>query len=104
MDNLRTVAIFTGRAMRADLKSQDPNLSKSDRTFHAGRREGYLQAIAIACNCEVADIRKGVLGSDTKAKPNEMAIPDDVKPHAGDPLSRAGALYFSTNATDERPW
>jgi hypothetical protein len=80
MDNVKTIAIFTGRAMRADLKSKDVNLPKSQRDFHAGRREGYLQAIAIACDCEVAEIRRDVLGSDSKAKPAEMAVPDDVKP------------------------
>lgn len=78
MDNVKTIAIFTGRAMRADLKSKDATLPKSQRDFHAGRREGYLQAIAIACDCEVAEIRRDVLGADTKAKPSEMEIPKDA--------------------------
>lgn len=100
MDNVRTIAIFTGRAMRADLKSQDPNLPRSQREFHAGRREGYLQAIAIACDCEVAEIRRDVLGSHSKAKPSEMQVPDDVKPRAGD-------IYFAnavSSVANERPW
>jgi hypothetical protein len=88
VDIVKTIAIFTGRAMRADLKSKDVNLPKSQRDFHAGRREGYLQAIAIACDCEVAEIRRDVLGSDSKAKPSEMAVPDDFA-RAGGPLSGA---------------
>jgi hypothetical protein len=100
MDNVKTIAIFTGRAMRADLKSRDTNLPKSDRTFHAGRREAYLQAIAIACDCEVAEIRKGVLGSDSKAKPSEMQIPDDVKLRTGDVLPGASFTLFSDYPND----
>jgi hypothetical protein len=52
-----------GRAMRADINSKDESLPRSQQHFHAGRREAYLQTIALINDTEVRDIREGVLGS-----------------------------------------
>lgn len=52
-----------GRAMRANENSLNDSLPKDQRTFHAGRREAYLQNIALIAGEEVKDIRSGVLGS-----------------------------------------
>lgn len=56
------VVTLIGRAMRADQRSHDTALSTGQRGFHAGMREGLLQAIAVFSNVEVKDIREGVLG------------------------------------------
>lgn len=53
-----------GRAVRAHKKSKDNTLPKSQKDFHAGRREAYLQIIAQINGCEVKEIRKTVLGSE----------------------------------------
>lgn len=69
-----------GRAMRADVKSQDQNLPKSQRDFHAGRREAYLQSVALIADCEVKDIRTAVLGSDAaSAKPTRNPLMDGME-------------------------
>jgi hypothetical protein len=61
-NTLTTLVTLIGRAMRADQRSQDSNLSSGQRGFHAGMREGYLQAIATLVGKQVHDIREGVLG------------------------------------------
>lgn len=53
-----------GRAVRAHAKSNDATLPKSQRHFHAGRREVYLQIIAQINGVDVKEIRKTVLGSE----------------------------------------
>lgn len=72
MKDLAFIAIMTGRAMRAHARSVDTQLPKSQRDFHAGRREAYLQAIAVISEVDVKDIREGVLGT----KPT---VPSDVE-------------------------
>jgi hypothetical protein len=57
------LATVIGRAMRADADSEDMTLPKSQRHFHAGRREAYLQMVAMITGSDVKDIRPGVLGS-----------------------------------------
>ena len=70
-NTLKFIATMTGRTMRADAKSYDNTLPKSQRDFHAGRREGYLQAIAVTLGLEVKDIRVSVLGSDSSKECEE---------------------------------
>lgn len=60
---LEILATTIGRAIRADVKSKDEYLPKDQRDFHAGRREVYLQTVALIMDKEVKDIRKVVLGS-----------------------------------------
>lgn len=57
------LATVIGRAMRADNESENMDLPKSQRHFHAGRREAYLQMVALVTGAPVKDIRPGVLGS-----------------------------------------
>ena len=62
MNNLKFVVQLVGMAQRANSRSFDSILPKDQRDFHAGRREGYLKAIALLSDCEVKDIRRSVLG------------------------------------------
>lgn len=63
MTTLELVSILTGRAMRAHAKSRAYALPKNQCDFHAGRREAYLQCIALLAETDVAKVRKGVLGT-----------------------------------------
>lgn len=56
------MATLIGRAMRADQRSMDSELSPASKAFHAGLREAYLQSIALLAGTQVKDIRMGVLG------------------------------------------
>lgn len=69
MTPLQFIAIMTARALRADAKSLDTQIPKSQRDFHAGRREVYLQSIALWAECEVKDIRKDILGTNRAVVP-----------------------------------
>lgn len=60
---LEILSTAIGRAIRADIKSKDESLPKDQRTFHAGRRESYLQTVALVMGKEVKDIRKPVIGT-----------------------------------------
>ena len=51
-----------GRANRAHAESQNMGLPKDQRDFHAGRREAYLQMVALIAGSEVREIRADVLG------------------------------------------
>lgn len=64
-----------GRAIRADVRSKDMSLPQSQRDFHAGRREAYLQNIAQICGLQVKDIRESVLSESHQLL--------DVKPYRG---------------------
>lgn len=76
MTSIKPVAGLVAMAMRADAKSMDLHLPKDQRDFHAGRREGYLKAIAMLWECEVKDIRKDILGSrDTSLRVNIHYVP-----------------------------
>lgn len=57
------LAITIGRAMRADADSKDVRLPRNQQNFHAGRREAYLQTVALITGSEVKAIREGVLGT-----------------------------------------
>jgi hypothetical protein len=63
MSSLKPIAGLIAMAQRADDKSYDPMLPKDQRDFHAGRREGYLKAIAMLWESEVKDIRRDILGT-----------------------------------------
>jgi hypothetical protein len=63
MTTLELVATLVGRAQRADARSVDLSLPKNQRDFHAGRREAYLQCVALLADSKVKNIRDGVLGS-----------------------------------------
>lgn len=65
---MEILATVTGRAMRADTSSKDDDLPKDQRTFHAGRREAYLQMIALICGTDVKSIRPGVIGTRESKK------------------------------------
>lgn len=67
---MEILATVTGRAMRADAESLDYDLPKDQRTFHAGRREAYLQMIALICGTDVKSIRSGVLGTKARSSVN----------------------------------
>lgn len=63
---LEVMTTTIGRAMRADARSRDHGLPKDQRDFHAGRREAYLQVIALINGSEVKSIRAGVLGTGNR--------------------------------------
>jgi len=54
---MEMLIINIARAIRAHIRSQDEALPKDQRDFHAGRREGYLQEIAMIANLEVKVVR-----------------------------------------------
>lgn len=86
MTPLQFIAVMTARALRADAKSLDTQIPKSQRDFHAGRREVYLQSIALWAGCEVKDIRTDILG-------RVNVVP--IKRRSTDPLS-----FFVSNYGD----
>lgn len=57
------LAANIGRALRAHEETKNTNIPKSQRDFHAGRREAYLQNVALIVGSEVKDIRADVLGT-----------------------------------------
>lgn len=71
-----------GRAIRAHAESRNDNLPKDQQTFHAGRREAYLQMVALICDSEVRDIRADVLGR-TAAKESVTRTTDTIQTPTG---------------------
>lgn len=63
MDNPGFVIKFTARAVRAYALVMNPDLPTTQRNFHKGRYEGYLQTIAESLGITVADVRRMVASS-----------------------------------------
>ena len=66
MTTMQILISNMGRAIRADVRSKDLSIPVSQRDFHAGRREAYLQNVAQICGLEVKDIRESVLSQSLK--------------------------------------
>lgn len=66
------------RAMRAHAESQNEALPKSQRDFHAGRRESYLQNVAMIAGLEVKDIRNFVISEKVPAKKKSKKTEDQT--------------------------
>lgn len=57
---MEILIVNIARAVRAHLKSQDEKLPKDQRDFHAGRREAYMQDVAMIAQVEVKEVRKHI--------------------------------------------